>query len=86
MRLNKLCSSYVVQLHSYLHGSCCISVLLLLLGKSLENVCKQGHGPNVYALQAAQFCTEVSNVQAACAAAAAAVISVQQETGAAKPF
>ncbi len=62
MRLHKLCSSYVIQLHSYLHGSCHINVLLLLLllllGKSLWNNCKQGHSPDVYALQAAQSCTD----------------------------
>lgn len=61
MRLDKLCSFYIVQLHSYLHGSWYINVLLLLLlllGKSLWNVCKQGHNPDVYALQAAQSCTD----------------------------
>ena len=64
MRLHKFCSSYVVQLHSYLHGSCYINVLLLLLllllllGMSLQNVCKQGHSPDVYALQAAESCTD----------------------------
>ncbi len=35
-----------------------VLLLLLLLGKSLWNVCKQGYGPDVYALQAAQSYTD----------------------------
>lgn len=79
MRLHKLCSSYVVQLHSYLHGSCCVSVLLLLLlvRQPLQNVRKPGHSPVVYVLQAAQSCADLSSMQAACAAAAA----IQSPTG-----